>query len=237
MKSTNGIETARDASGFAVFSDGDAGAAHVMAHRLLDGNRIALGHRLLGDWLDGHAGSGSDWVHLQFHMCLFELGLNRWDRAHERFTRYILPATQTAEALTDAPALLWRLALAAPRPIELPWHAVRAAALKQLPEPADPYVELHSLLALAGAGDIASLDHWLESRPKTPGEEQQRIVERIAIALRHFATGAFRQAALLLDEISPRVAAVGGSRAQNELFYEIARAAWDRSGNGLVAAA
>lgn len=238
MNTATTTETIRDASGFAVFSHGDSGAVHVMAHRLLDSKRIALGHRLLGEWLDRRAGSGSDWVHLQFHMCVFELALNRWDSACHRFTRHILPAaTLSGDALTDAPALLWRLALTAPRPIELPWDAVRATALARLHLPADPYVELHHLLALAGAGDTASLDRWLESRALMPRADRSRIVEGMAVALRNFASGAFHHAALLLDELAPQVPTIGGSRAQNELFHEIARAAWNRAGHSVMAAA
>ena len=48
----------RDASGFALFSKGAAGAAHVMAHRMLDEARCVRGHRLLGAWLERRTGSG-----------------------------------------------------------------------------------------------------------------------------------------------------------------------------------
>ena len=67
--------TSHDVSGFGVFSQGDAGEAHVMAHRTLDEGRHELGHRLLGAWLKRHDGAGSDWTHLQWHMAVFEIAV------------------------------------------------------------------------------------------------------------------------------------------------------------------
>jgi hypothetical protein len=97
----------QDISGYTVFSAGDAGAAHVMAHQMLDENQIELGHQLLGEFLENHSGSGSDWVHLHFHMAIFELELNNWSAAYTRFMNEVLPTAATTElALTDAPALL-----------------------------------------------------------------------------------------------------------------------------------
>jgi hypothetical protein len=115
----------RDTSGYTIFSDGEAGAVHVMAHRALDEQRFEAGHRLLGKWLAEHTGLGSEWVHLQFHMAVFDLALENWDAAYNRFLDEILPVAATTEdALTDAPALLWRLALTAGDPVALPWEAL-----------------------------------------------------------------------------------------------------------------
>ena len=57
----------KDESGYVIFSDGEVGSAHVMAHRLLDAGDIALGRDRLGQWLVGREGSGSDWAHIQFY--------------------------------------------------------------------------------------------------------------------------------------------------------------------------
>nr|NIM00839.1 hypothetical protein [Acidobacteriota bacterium]NIM63667.1 hypothetical protein [Acidobacteriota bacterium]NIO59270.1 hypothetical protein [Acidobacteriota bacterium]NIQ30282.1 hypothetical protein [Acidobacteriota bacterium]NIQ85225.1 hypothetical protein [Acidobacteriota bacterium] len=145
-------QTSQDASGYAVFAAGDSGAMHVTAHEMLDSGKFEDGHRQLGAWLHGRTGEGSDWVHLQWHMAVFELALGYWDEAHERFLEHILPAAiHTDEALTDAPAMLWRLSLAAPRPVKLPWEPVSETALRNIDDVSDPYIEVHGLLALAGA--------------------------------------------------------------------------------------
>ena len=65
----------QDSSGFQIFSDSDIGSAHVTAHRMLDLGRLDRGHQLLGKWLDGRTGRGSEWVHIQWHMLVFELAV------------------------------------------------------------------------------------------------------------------------------------------------------------------
>jgi len=217
----------KDISGYTVFSAGEAGAVHVMAHRMLDENRIELGHQLLNEWLEGRTGSGSEWIHLQFHLAVFDLALGDWGAAHTRFMDEILPAAATTEeALTDAPALLWRLALTAPGPVELPWQALRRTALARMQRSSDPFVELHNLLALAGAGDIASIEQWLQSRPAGVPSRTERLVERMAVALQAYATRAYQHAATVLQSVVPQLRQVGGSRAQNLLFRQLEESSW-----------
>lgn len=223
--------TVRDSSGYAVFAGGEAGAAHATAHRLLDTGRIALGRATLGDWLARHSGSGSGWVHLHFHMAVFELAEGDWHAAHARFLREVLPvAASTDQALTDAPALLWRLALSAPRTVALPWQPLRRTALRNLHRSGDAYVELHNLLALAGAGDTAGIDKWLTTCAAMPSRPV-RLVEQTAAALCALAAGSFGEAANALHQIAPQVASIGGSRAQNQLFDQLA--AWSRQRAGV----
>jgi hypothetical protein len=212
----------KDESGYVVFSDGDIGSAHVMAHRLLDAGDMVLGRDRLGQWLAGREGSGSDWVHIQFHMAVFELEAGDWNAAYARFLEEVLPiAAATDNALTDAPALAWRLALRADadRRRALPWAPLRRTALRALKREAEPFVELHNLLALAGAGDTGGLDHWLKRRRGT-GASFSPVVQ-MGEALRDITLRRCRQAAARLREVVPEIPAVGGSGAQNALFAEL----------------
>ena len=116
----------RDAGGYRIFSHGEMGEAHAFAHRMFDSGQIADGRHGLETWLAGKRGHGSEWLHLQFHLALFELESGDWHRACARFEAEILPAASSgAEALTDAPGLLWRLAIAAPQSVVLPWQPLR----------------------------------------------------------------------------------------------------------------
>ena len=122
-----------DSSGFQFFSAGELGAMHAMAHEMLDEGRELEGLRILGEWLEGRQGRGSEWVHLQWHMAVFEIAVGRWEAALRRFENEIAPvAVSSFDALTDGPAMLWRLWLAAPRPVSLPWEAVAGMARKSL---------------------------------------------------------------------------------------------------------
>ena len=219
---TNDNETNRvDSSGFRYFSAGELGAMHAMAHDMLDEGLLAEGLERLGEWLDGRSGGGSQWVHLQWHMAVFEIAGGKLDEAHARFQQWILPAVAAGEALTDGPSLLWRLWLAGGRSLELEWGPVRDAAINHLDSVTDPYVALHNLLALAGARDVVAIDRWLDSHyeccSSTVGD---RFLLRMAWALRTFANRDFEPSATLLEEVQ-LVQMLGGSRAQNELFEHI----------------
>jgi len=212
----------RDISGYQIFDRGETGAAHAHAHHCLDNGQIISGHRALGKWLDGHNGSGSDWVHLQFHMAIFELELGRWRQAYARFLQEVLPtAADTTEALTDAPALLWRLAISAPAAVSLPWKPLRQTALASMDECDKPFVQAHNLLALCGAGDVAAIDAWLKANRGIAESTGQRLVVQFAQALRALATGSFGQAETMLRAILPDISRIGGSHAQNGLFRQL----------------
>ena len=164
----------KDASGFAVFADGSSGAAHVMAHRMLDEGREGEGLLRLGGWLDGHTGGGSEWIHLQWHMAVFEIWAGRLNEARQRYLREIQPVVPQGLALTDAPSLLWRLSLAGDPSPQLDWDLLREVALARVHSESDPYVELHHLLAFAGARDVELLTRWLDVEVETSGSPAPR---------------------------------------------------------------
>jgi hypothetical protein len=129
-------------------------------------------------------------------MAIFELALGDCESAHRRFLSEMLPtAASTAEALTDAPALLWRLALSAPEPVMLPWGPMRRTALAHMHDTPDPFVQLHHLLALAGAKDTGGIALWLRTMPMLAPTKEQRILVRFALAMSALSSGAFLRAA------------------------------------------
>jgi hypothetical protein len=220
-----------DASGYEIFSRGDQGAAHVLAHRLVDTGQYEAGRRLLGRWLDDLTGSGSQWVHLQFHIALFELATGHWEAAHRRYLDHVLPVAESSEdALTDAPALLWRLALSASESMSLEWEPLRRTALERMRRPSDPFTELHNLLAIAGAGDLKSLDSYTNSC--SGGSLRMHLVCKLATALSAYVKGHYRRAADLLWRLLPTIAEIGGSRVQIQLFEQMAAASWRKATTG-----
>lgn len=229
----------RDAMGCPIFAAGEMGTAHVIAHQLFDESRFAEGRHWLDDWLASHTDSGSEWVHLQFHMVLFELVAGDWTAAYERFMRDILPVAATTDlALTDAPALAWRLALATPMPVDLGWERLRQTALQQIGRSMTPFLELHNLLALAGAGDRESIDGWLRNaRSRSVRPFAMLLLEDTAVALIAWCDGDYGHAARVLNAVLPRLPRIGGSHAQNQLFVEVARVANVRAQAAEIAAA
>ncbi len=222
---------AHDVSGYEIFSDGDQGAAHVLAHHMVDTGQCELGRQSLGRWLDDHAGSGSQWVHLHFHMAIFELATGHWEAAHRRYLDHVLPTAESSEdALTDAPALLWRLALSASEGTELDWEPLRRTALKRMRRPSDSFTELHNLLALAGAGDLPSVDVYVNTR--SADSSGPHLVFRLATAVSAYVKGHYHRAAELLWRLLPRIPEIGGSRAQTQLFELMATASSRKAASG-----
>jgi hypothetical protein len=159
------------------------------------------------------------------------------DTAHWRLGHHLLGewlATHSGQhrrALTDTPALLWRLALSAPQPVALHWEPMRRTALAYMHDTPDPFVQLHRLLALAGAGDTSGIEHWLRTDQRFANTKQQRVMERFALALWALSSDAYLRAADLLHAVLPDLPLVGGSQAQNQLFGQLAALAAQQARN------
>ena len=234
---TNRPTRSADRTGFRYFSEGAVGAAHDLAHRLLDENRLEEGWRRLGEVLDGldeELVTGPKGAHLQWHMAVFEIAVGRCAEAHDRFRAHLLPLVESEKVLTDAPSLLWRLWVADHRE-GLEWNAVAAPARRVLHRgDASRYVLLHQALAVAGARDLTTIDAFLDRRYQAsqPVLEYQResLFLRLVWALRTFANRDFACSAELFD-CESSIGMVGGSGAQNELFgdlRDLAEVAFDR---------
>ena len=125
--------------------------------------------------------------------------------------------------------MLWRLELTRTTPATLPWEPVRDAAFEGLREPSSRYVELHHLLALAGAGDQLSIYRWRKTRTTAASSPDDQVLTRMADGLGAFAAREYSRAAVTLAAAAPQVSRLGGSRAQNELFELISREARRRA--------
>jgi hypothetical protein len=157
-------------------------------------------------------------------MMVFEIAVGEWDSAHQRMLDELLPVARTTfDALTDAPAALWRLMLAADKEVALPWLAIRKTALQALAGELSHYETLHCLLALAGAGDTVALETWLARHVPTSAEDE--ILEALAWGFLGYVRRDGELASRALSSAAPHVTRLGGSHAQNLLFAEIARRA------------
>jgi len=211
----------------------DLDAAHVAAHALWERGTPSLGRRVLSAWLDGHEPSSaqrSRLVHVHWHLLLFELPRGRFHEARARFYAHVLPAVHEGEdALTDAPSALWWLDLSDPDGPELPWAAVRARAESSLRRNNEPWIEVHNLLAVAGARDRTTLDEWLCHHAGRARSRAETSVVALAEALRAYVSGDYAVAAAALDPARFHAPALGGSEAQNELFSKLRGAALARA--------
>lgn len=207
--------TVVDASGASLFHHGAIGEAHVRAHRALDAGRLQFGHAALSEFLQDRTGHGSDWAHVQWHQLVFELALGQVEQAVARYHEHVAPAVRAGVAATDGPSALWRISLVAPS-MSLPWSDVHTVAVRRIATTQDtPFVTLHHLLALAGAGDQNQL---LAFAHLTDDD----ALRHCARALAAWAQGDVDAVVYWLDALTPtQMAHIGGSHAQNELLVGI----------------
>jgi hypothetical protein len=97
-------------------------------------------------------------------------------------------------------------------------------------------VELHCLLALAGAGDVEGLDRWLRERRATK-DPRAKLLVQMGVGLRALAAEDYELSAVVLAAAVPKVSALGGSHAQNQLLEQIADLSWERTQTMMRAAA
>ncbi|MEM7366082.1 MAG: hypothetical protein AAF525_18865 [Pseudomonadota bacterium] len=220
---TSARDRAQDRYGHEIFSDQRSGHLHVLAHQASDHELPEWGMETLEGALSDRLLLDSRWLHLHFHMARFEIDLGRWHAAFDRFRHHYIPAIlRGCDVLTDAPALLWWLAMSAPLPVELPWGMVHGVALRAIHQSADPFIQLHQLLAFAGARDVNSLRVYVTrlSLEVTPTAQTLRAM---ANALLSLAEGAYQQAADRIARRLPELISLGGSHAQQSLFTELWR--------------
>jgi len=222
MLLTSPLPTARDISGHHIFSSGDEGSAHVFAHRMLDTGQLEPGYRRLEDYLAGHTGRGPRWVHLNWHLAVLAVETGRCERALDLLEGEVLPGVDAGDGLVDGPQLLLRLALSdCPIAADLGWERVASAARAHLGA-ASGYTELHNLLALAGARDVASLNRWLRDGGSALEPAHVAIVENFVRGLLACLDGDAPLARALLSDTAREVSRVGGSQAQNSVFESLA---------------
>ena len=71
----------------------NAVAAHSVAHVYFERGDASTGAEVLGDWLQGFDCPASSYVHLSWHLALFELALGQYHRALARYEHHIRPDT------------------------------------------------------------------------------------------------------------------------------------------------
>ncbi len=202
----------------------DAWAVHAVAHVMEMGGRTGDG----AQWL---AGSRPLWplcnnfgFHLAWHLALFQIEEGESDAALDLYDREIRP-TQTDDFrdMANAVSMLWRLQQmgidVGPR-----WEGLREIAHARRTDTSYVFASLHYLLALIGSGDrdgaIELVENLRLSAAANDDQDQARVADQVGIAL--------AEAVLCLHgngrpdrnfgDLALELNAIGGSRAQRDVF-------------------
>lgn len=224
----------------------NAVAAHSVAHVYFERGEAETGAEVLGTWLQGFDCPASSYVHLSWHLALFELALGYYQRALERYERDIRPsvAARSLATLPDSASFLWRVRLysdtpASPAgtpletwPTEQHWAEVLALSTPQVERPGLAFQVAHAAFALAASDDQAGLTMLLAHLQRTADQGDlctREMVVPLVQGIAAFAQGAYARAAAALEPVCPQLVRIGGSHAQREVFEDTLLAAYLRA--------
>lgn len=206
----------------------DAWSVHAVAHVLEMTGRQSEGI----DWLAGLEGSWSSAnnfrFHLWWHRCLYHLELGEYDAVFDIYDNFIVSdiASDFYLDICNAASLLWRLEMhgldAGDR-----WGALAEVSKNHIDDDDMIFVSLHYLMALVSAGQVeageamlATIRHWAE-RNDTQGKVCRDVGLALAEALDHARAG---DPIGVVEKIRPvryGIDAIGGSKAQRDVFFMI----------------
>ncbi len=211
----------------------NAVATHSLTHVYFEQGDAAAGADFLGNWLQGFDAPASSYVHLSWHLALFELALGQYQRALDRYEHDIRPsvAANSMATLADSASFLWRVQLyggdSSPRlwPERWPelWEEARALAAPVAEKPSVAFQVGHATLALAASGDqdaLTTMVQRLQSMVEQGDMFAQDIVLPLVQGIASFVQGAYAASAQLLQPVCLQLVRIGGSHAQREVFED-----------------
>ena len=206
-----------------------AHAAHIRGHLFYELGEREAGLAFLKEWMTDYPRDGMMHCHNSWHLALWSMETGRHEQAWRIYNEALRPGAAWGPQInvaTDCPAFLLRAEMAGqPRQPEL-WRELGDYSTKWFGKPGLSFVDMHTVLAYAMAGDNEKLATFTDSPRGAAGD----MVPSMARGFDAFAHGDWQRAA---DEIEPLLATherLGGSRAQRDLLEYIVAAAKLRAG-------
>lgn len=203
----------------------NAVATHSIAHVYFERGDAAGGAHFLGKWLEEFESPASSYVHLSWHLALFELALGQYQHAFERYENDIRPSivAKSMATLADGASFLWRVHMYGGEPSPYPWEEVCALATPMAERPGLAFPVAHAAMALAAGGDhdaLATMMRRLQSKAEQGDTCTRDVLVPLLQGLTAFATGKYAAAANVLEPICSQLVRIGGSHAQREVFED-----------------
>jgi hypothetical protein len=218
----------------------DVWAVHAVAHvcemqgRAADG--IAWLSATRGDWAIDNGMA----VHNHWHLALMHLSNDDTAAALALYDDAVAPGPQSlAMDLSDASALLWRLALRG-SDVGARWQSLAARWRQQAAWGSVAFNDMHAMMALAAAGDAEGAAQGARAIAAAAAAGDSPAYELAAPAceaLQAFAAGDHADCAERLLPLLAATQALGGSHAQRDLLHLTAVGAAARAGHSALARA
>ena len=211
-------------------------AHHALAHVMLTTGRITEGQAFMNEVSDTWTGLNSFMVtHNWWHQALFGLELGQHDDVLRLYDQRVWGvAKDYSQDQVNAVSLLARLELCGVDVGER-WQDVASYLKTRVNDHVLPFLDLHYLYGLARADmpEAGELMRSLKDHAASKAQSES-VWEQVAVpaarGLMAHALGDFGRAATLLAQALPKLAGIGGSHAQRDLFDQIYLDALMRSG-------
>jgi tetratricopeptide (TPR) repeat protein len=199
-----------------------AHAAHICGHLFYETGEREAGLVFLTEWMADYPRDGLMHCHNHWHLALWSMETGRHDDAWRIYDTALRPGAAWGPQInvaTDGPAFLLRAEMTGqPRRPEL-WRELGDYATKWFGKPGLSFVDMHTVLAYAMAGDRAKLADFMDN-PRGPAGD---MVPPMARGFTAYAAGDYKRAAEELEPLLATHERLGGSRAQRDLLeYTVA---------------
>ena len=228
-------EAARTAEAALALDDSDAWAVHALAHALYESADFDAGVTRLPPAIHPCRGLGWFKNHLYWHLALLNFARGEYARAGAMSRRVFERAPSAiAGDLHDSISLLWRLDLAG-RPVGERWQPFTAIARERLNRQGLLFHVAHIAMALAAGGDWPTAERHLEMIRARVAKDTTGLTGDVLVPLvqgvHAFASGDYAKTVSLIEPLRPRIVALGGSRAQRDVFHDTLFEAAFRAGD------
>lgn len=212
-------------------------AHHALAHVLLTQGRAREGHAFMREVSSTWTGLNSFMVtHNWWHQALFAIELGDEQEALQLYDTQVWGVVKEyTQDQINAVSLLARLELAGVD-VGARWEDVADYLARRLDDHVLPFLDMQYLYGLARAGrpEADQLLHNIEAHARHTPAQQQAAWQRVCIpaskGLLAHARGQWQEAVEELGLALPRMAEIGGSHAQRDLFAQIHLDAMFRDG-------
>lgn len=207
-----------------------AHAAHIRGHLFYELGEREAGLAFLKEWMADYPRDGMMHCHNHWHLALWSMETGRHDDAWRIYHDALRPGAAWGPQIniaTDCPAFLLRAEIAGqPRQPEL-WRELGDYATKWFGRPGLSFVDLHSALTYAMAGDGEKLAALADNPRGAAGD----MVPAAARGFDAFARGDYKRAIGELEPLLDTHERFGGSRAQRDLLEYAVAASKLRAGS------
>lgn len=203
-------------------------AHHALAHVMLTEGRLHEGLQFMEDVSDTWTGLNSFMVtHNWWHTALFLLELDRADEVLRLYDQQVWGVVKAySQDQINAVSLLARLELAGVN-VGDRWQDVASHLAARLSDQVLPFLDVQYLYGLARAGrpEADALLHHIEAHARAVPVHEAHAWQRVAVPAAHgvlaHARGNWSGAVESLGLALPRLAELGGSHAQRDLFEQL----------------